>query len=109
MKTILILLLLSSNCQIFQSRIYSQNWINKDGLSRRAHVEQVHHMNTVGMSEADVRQHQNDYHNAYGPGHPVTGQRPIQQRPLTKMDISIPLPNLSIPVPRIDLSIPVPK
>jgi len=25
------------------------------------------------MSEADVRQHQNDYHNTYGAGHPVRG------------------------------------
>lgn len=62
----------------------SQNWTNLDGLSARQHVEQVHGVSTAGMSRADIQQHQNDYHNAYGSDHPVRGTaRAIVSAPRT--------------------------
>lgn len=51
----------------------SQGWTNRDGLTPRAHVEHVHGTSTAGMTEIEVRQHQNDYHNRFGAGHPVRG------------------------------------
>lgn len=51
----------------------SSQWMNRDGLSPQAHLEQVHGISTAGMSYADVRAEQNRYHNQYGAGHPVRG------------------------------------
>lgn len=48
-------------------------WFNRDGLSARQHVEQVHGVSTAGMSNADIQRQQNEYHNANGAGHPVRG------------------------------------
>jgi len=48
-------------------------WFNRDGLSARQHVEQVHGVSTAGMSNADIQRQQNEYHNAHGAGHPVRG------------------------------------
>ena len=51
----------------------SSQWYNRDGLSRSAHLEQVHGISTQGMNSAQIQQAQNDYHNKYGAGHPVSG------------------------------------
>lgn len=46
-------------------------WFNRDGLSRREHLEQVHGTPTTGLTEAQVIAAQNAYHDTYGPGHPT--------------------------------------
>jgi predicted nuclease of predicted toxin-antitoxin system len=46
-------------------------WYNRDGLTPREHVEQVHGLSTAHMSHEDVLRSQNDYHNHYGSGHPA--------------------------------------
>jgi hypothetical protein len=81
-----------------------RNWTNRDGLSPREHVAREHGVNTTGWSDAQVQKYQNDYHNQYGPGHPVKGQylsspAPVYQAPriITSSTITIapPLPAIA--------------
>lgn len=49
----------------------ASRWENRDGLSRRDHLEIEHGTNTAGMTEAQMIAAQNAYHDTYGGGHPV--------------------------------------
>ena len=72
-------------------------WYSRDGLSPKAHVEQVHGLNTTGMSHEDILQAQNDYHNRYGSGHQVTQHHTVPVLPQKQQPVPVP-PQQSIPV-----------
>lgn len=61
------------------SESYTPRWQNYDGLSFRQHAEQMHGINTAGLSDAEVGRMRDHDHDTYGGGHPAAmRQRTVQ-------------------------------
>lgn len=50
---------------------YTARWQNYDGLTFRQHAEQMHGINTAGMSDSEVGRLRDQDHDMYGGGHPA--------------------------------------
>lgn len=60
---------------------YTPRWQNYDGLSKEQHAQQMHGINTTGMSAAEIAMALDHDHDINGPGHPHRSRATVVTRP----------------------------